>query len=95
LFISVSLMTSASVSLGGTIGFIGLLIPHIVRFITGADNRILIPLSAVCGGAFLCISDLIGRSIVSPMEIPSGIITAIIGSPYFLYLLRKKDVLGT
>jgi iron complex transport system permease protein len=94
-FISVSLMTSASVSLGGTIGFIGLLIPHIVRFITGADSRILIPLSAVCGGAFLCISDLIGRSIVSPMEIPSGIITAIIGSPYFLYLLRKKDVLGT
>ena len=95
LFISVSLMTSASVSLGGTIGFIGLLIPHIVKFIAGADNRILIPVSAVCGGAFLCISDLIGRSIVSPMEIPSGIITAIIGSPYFLYLLRKKDVLGT
>jgi len=95
LFISVSLMTSASVSLGGTIGFIGLLIPHIVRFIAGADSRILIPVSAVCGGAFLCISDLIGRSIVSPMEIPSGIITAIVGSPYFLYLLRKKDVLGT
>lgn len=95
LFISVSLMTSASVSLGGTIGFIGLLIPHIARFIIGADNRILIPVSAVCGGAFLCISDLIGRSIMSPMEIPSGIITAIIGSPYFLYLLRKRDVLST
>ncbi len=95
LFISVALMTSASVSLGGTIGFIGLLIPHMVRFIIGADNRILIPVSAVCGGAFLCISDLIGRSIMPPMEIPSGIITAIIGSPYFLYLLRKRDVLST
>jgi len=88
-------MTAASVSLGGTIGFIGLLVPHMVRFFIGADNRILIPVSALCGGAFLCISDLIGRSVMPPMEIPSGIITALIGSPYFLYLLRKKDVLGT
>jgi iron complex transport system permease protein len=95
LFISIALMTSASVSLGGTIGFIGLLVPHIVRFLIGADNKILIPLSAVCGGAFLCLADLIGRSVMSPMEIPSGIVTAIIGSPYFLYLLRKKDVLGS
>jgi len=94
LFISVALMTSASVSLGGTIGFIGLLIPHIMRFMIGADNKLLIPVSAVCGGAFLCIADLIGRSVMPPMEIPSGIITAIIGSPYFLYLLRKRDVLG-
>ncbi len=94
LFVAVSLMTSASVSLGGTIGFIGLLIPHIVRFIAGADNRILIPVSAFCGGAFLCLADLIGRSVMPPMEIPSGIITAIIGSPYFLYLLRKRDVLS-
>jgi iron complex transport system permease protein len=94
LFVSVALMTSASVSLGGTIGFIGLLIPHIIRFIIGADNKLLIPLSAVCGGALLCIADLIGRSVMPPMEIPSGIITAIIGAPYFLYLLRRKDVLG-
>jgi iron complex transport system permease protein len=95
LFAAVSLMTAASVSLGGTIGFIGLLIPHIVRFFTGGDNRILIPVSALCGGAFLCFADVIGRSILSPMEIPSGIITALIGAPYFLYLLRKKDVLGS
>jgi len=94
LFISVALMTSASVSLGGTVGFIGLLIPHIIRFMIGADNKLLIPLSAVCGGAFLCIADLIGRSVMPPMEIPSGIITAIIGAPYFLYLLRRRDVLG-
>jgi iron complex transport system permease protein len=95
LFVSVALMTSASVALGGTIGFIGLLIPHIVRFFIGANNTKLIPLSAMCGGAFLCISDVIGRSIISPMEIPSGIITALIGSPYFLYLLRKRDVLSS
>jgi len=94
LFISIALMTSASVSLGGIIGFIGLLIPHIVRFLVGADSRILIPASALCGGGFLCIADLIGKSIMSPMEIPSGIVTAIIGSPYFLYLLRRRDVLG-
>jgi iron complex transport system permease protein len=95
LFVSVALMTAASVSLGGTIGFIGLLVPHLVRFFVGADNRILIPVSAICGGAFLCVSDLVGRSVMPPMEVPSGIITALIGSPYFLYLLRKKDVLGT
>jgi iron complex transport system permease protein len=95
LFISIALMTSASVSLGGTIGFIGLLIPHIVRFLVGSDNRVLIPVSAVCGGGFLCLADLIGRSVMQPMEIPSGIITALIGAPYFLYLLRKKDVLGS
>jgi len=94
-FVSVALMTSASVSLGGTIGFIGLLVPHIVRFVIGADNSSVIPVSAVSGGAFLCGADLIGRSIAPPMEIPSGIITAVIGSPYFLYLLRKKDVLGS
>ena len=93
-FASVALMTAASVSLGGTIGFIGLLIPHIVRFFIGSDNRVLIPVSAICGGAFLCLADLIGKSIMPPMEIPSGIVTAIIGSPYFLYLLRKRDVLN-
>lgn len=92
-FIAVSLMTSASVALGGTVGFIGLLIPHMIRFLTVADNRMVIPLSALCGGVFLCIADLIGRSLLPPMEIPSGIITALVGSPYFLYLLRKRDIL--
>jgi len=95
LFISISLMTAASVSLGGIIGFIGLLMPHIMRFFFGADSRFLLPASAIGGATLLCSADLIGRSIMPPMEIPSGIITAIIGSPYFLYLLRRKDVLGT
>lgn len=94
LFMSISLMTAASVSLGGTIGFIGLLVPHMMRFFVGADSRILVPASAIGGGTLLCIADLIGKSVMPPMEIPSGIITAIIGSPYFLYLLRRKDVLG-
>lgn len=94
LFLSVGLMTAASVSLGGMIGFIGLLVPHIGRFIVGSDNRVLIPVSALGGGVLLCMSDLIGKSIISPTELPAGIITAVIGAPYFLYLLRRKDVLS-
>ena len=94
MFAAMALMTSASVSLGGTIGFIGLLMPHIVRFLLGADSRVLIPASAVAGGAFLCLADLIGRSLMPPMELPSGTVTAVIGAPYFLYLLRRKDVLS-
>lgn len=94
LFVSVGLMTAASVSMGGMIGFIGLLIPHIGRFITGSDSRLLIPVSALGGGMLLCTADIIAKSILSPMELPAGIITAIIGAPYFLYLLRRRDVLG-
>lgn len=94
LFVSVGLMTSASVSLGGMIGFIGLLVPHMIRFFAGSDNRILIPASAFTGGALLCVADLVSRSIMPPMELPAGVVTAIIGSPYFLYLLRRKNVLG-
>jgi iron complex transport system permease protein len=94
LFVSVALMTAASVSLGGMIGFIGLLVPHMVRFFTGSDSRALIPASALGGGALLCVADLISRSALPPMELPAGVITAIIGAPYFLYLLRRKDVLA-
>jgi iron complex transport system permease protein len=94
LFVSVGLMTAASVSLGGMIGFIGLLVPHIARFFLGSDSRVLVPASAIMGAALLCVADLIGRSLLPPMELPSGIITAIIGAPYFLYLLRRKNVLS-
>jgi len=95
LFVSVGLMTAASVSLGGMIGFIGLLIPHIMRFFLGADSRMLIVASALGGGSLLCIADLISRSLLPPMELPAGVITAIIGAPYFLFLLRRKNVLTT
>ncbi len=94
LFVSVGLMTSASVSLGGMIGFIGLLVPHMIRFFAGSDGRVLIPFSALVGGALLCVADLVSRSVLPPMELPAGVVTAIIGSPYFLYLLRRKNVLG-
>lgn len=95
LFVSVSLMTASSVSLGGMVGFVGLLMPHVMRVLIGPDNRYLIPASALGGGALLVVSDLIGRSVLQPLEIPPGIITAVIGAPYFLYLLRRSDVLNT
>lgn len=94
LFIAVGLLTGAAVSLGGTIGFIGLLMPHIMRYFLGADSRMLIPASAIGGGALLCIADLISRSVLPPMELPAGVITAILGAPFFLYLLRRKNVLS-
>jgi iron complex transport system permease protein len=94
LFLSVGLMTAASVSLGGMIGFIGLLMPHIMRFFVGSDSRVLVPASAAGGGALLCAADLLSRSVLPPMELPAGVVTAIIGAPYFLYLLRRKDVLS-
>lgn len=94
LFVSVGLLTAASVSLGGMIGFIGLLVPHMMRFFIGSDSRLLVPCSALGGGALLCIADIISRSAIPPMELPAGIVTAIIGSPYFLYLLRRKNVLS-
>jgi iron complex transport system permease protein len=94
LFISVGLMTASSVSLGGMVGFIGLLMPHAVRFFAGSDSRVLIPLSGLMGGALLCMADTVGRTVIAPVELPAGVITAIIGAPYFLFLLRRKDILG-
>lgn len=94
LFISVGLMTASSVSLGGMVGFIGLLMPHIMRYFVGSDMRYLVPASAVGGGTLLVVSDLVGRIILQPTEVPAGIVTAILGAPYFLYLLRRRDVLG-
>ena len=94
LFASVSMMTAASVSMGGVIGFIGLLVPHIMRFLVGSNNLYLIPFSAFSGGMLLIIADSIGKTVISPTELPSGIITALLGAPYFLYLLKRRDILS-
>ena len=85
-----SLMTSMVVSISGIIGFVGLIIPHIVRLIVGPDHRILLPASALVGGIFMIFADTIARTIISPMEIPVGIITALFGGPFFVYLLKTK-----
>jgi len=83
-----SLLTAAAVSISGLIGFVGLVVPHAVRLRLGPDHRLLLPASALAGAAFLVIADLLARIILIPAEIPVGIITAIIGAPFFIYLLR-------
>jgi len=90
LFVLSSLIVGASVSVSGIIGFVGLIIPHILRLIIGADNRILLPVSFITGGAFLSLADLLARTVISPEEIRLGIITSFIGVPFFIYLLRKN-----
>lgn len=84
-----TLITSASVSLSGIIGWIGLVVPHMARLIVGADNRLALPVSMILGALFLCFVDTLSRSL-SPMEIPIGILTAIIGAPVFALLLRRS-----
>ncbi len=90
LLVLASIITAAVVSVSGIIGFVGLIIPHIMRLIVGPDHKILLPTSALAGSSFLVITDTIARS--GAAEIPVGIITAFLGAPFFLYLLRKKEV---
>jgi iron complex transport system permease protein len=87
---SATLITAASVSISGIIGFIGLIIPHMARILVGPDHRILIPSSALSGAIVLILCDTIGRMIVRPAELPVGIITSLLGVPFFIYLIRKK-----
>jgi iron complex transport system permease protein len=84
-----ALTTAASVCVSGNIGFVGLVVPHMMRMFVGPDHRVLLPAAGLAGAAFLVICDTIGRAIVAPTEIRVGIMTAIIGTPYFLYLLRR------
>ncbi len=90
ILIAGSLVTAASVSIGGIIGFVGLIIPHICRILVGPDNRILVPFSALTGAIFLTFADTLARIILKPAEIPIGIITAAFGGPFFIYLLIKE-----
>ena len=90
LLASATLITAASVSFVGTIGFVGIIIPHAVRLVWGADHRSLLPLSVFIGAIFMILTDLIARTVLAPTEIPIGVITAICGAPFFLYLLRRR-----
>ncbi len=84
-----SLLTAAAVSISGLVGFVGLVMPHAVRLSLGPDHRLLLPASALAGAAFVVIADLLARTLLAPVEIPVGIITALIGAPFFIYLLRR------
>ena len=89
-FFSASLATGAAVSIGGPIGFVGIIIPHLVRLVVGPDHRLVLPASALFGAAFLVGCDLVARTILAPIELPVGIITAMIGGPFFLWLLIRR-----
>ena len=85
-----ALITAAAVSVCGIIGFVGLIIPHIMRILVGPDNRILLPSSCLVGAMFLIGTDTLARTVIQPTELPVGIITALFGAPFFLYLLRRR-----
>ncbi len=92
LFVLTALLTGAIVSVSGMIGFVGMVVPHAVRLVIGSDHRLLLPASALVGGMFLAVADTIARTIMAPAEIPVGIVTALTGGPFFLYLLLwRKD----
>jgi iron complex transport system permease protein len=89
-FISASLATGAAVSVGGPVGFVGIIVPHLVRLIVGPDHRLVLPASALFGAAFLIGCDVVARTVMAPIELPVGVITALIGGPFFLWLLVRR-----
>jgi iron complex transport system permease protein len=88
--IAASLGTAAAVAVSGLIGFVGIIVPHMVRAMVGADHRLVVPGAALFGAAFLIACDVIARTIVSPLELPVGIVTAVVGGPVFLWLLFRR-----
>lgn len=89
-FFAGSLATGAAVSVGGPIGFVGIIVPHLVRLVVGADHRVVLPASFGVGATFLVACDVLARTVMSPLELPVGIITALIGGPFFLYMLISR-----
>jgi len=87
--VAASLGTAAAVSVSGLIGFVGIIVPHTVRLLAGRSHRVVLPLSLLFGGAFLCLADLLARTLSSPAEIPIGVVTAFFGAPFFVLVLRS------
>lgn len=92
LLITCSLIVGSVVSTGGTIAFLGLVAPHIIRLVIGSDNRKVIPYSAILGAILLLLSDTLGRVLIQPVEIPVGVMTSIMGGPFFIFLLRRQKI---
>lgn len=84
-----SLLTAAAVSISGLVGFVGLVVPHAARLVLGPDHRLLLPAAALSGGAFIVLADLLARTLFAPREIHLGILTALVGAPFFIYLIRR------
>ena len=89
-FATASALVGISVAAGGSVGYVGLIVPHLVRLAVGSDNRLVIPFSAIIGGVFVVFADTIARTAIAPRELPVGAITALIGAPLFIYLLKKN-----
>jgi iron complex transport system permease protein len=90
LLIITSLIISVAVSMAGIIGFVGIMVPHLMRLVFGSDHRLLLPASALFGASFLIVADTIARVVLAPAELPVGVITALCGAPYFIFLLKRK-----
>ena len=91
LLVVTSLMTALMVSQSGIIGFVGLVVPHVARLVVGADHRRVVPMAALTGAAFMVLCDLVSRTVIAPTVIPVGIVTGVVGAPFFLWLLRRAD----
>ena len=89
IFLTTALVTGAVVAVSGLIGFVGMVVPHAMRMVLGADHRLLLPAAALFGGVFLMVADTVARSLLSPTELPVGVITALCGGPFFIYLLIR------
>jgi iron complex transport system permease protein len=85
-----ALLAAAAVSVSGLIGFIGLVVPHAMRLVGGPAHRWLLPAAALAGAVFMVAADLLARVVLAPVELPVGLVTALIGAPFFLYLLKKR-----
>jgi iron complex transport system permease protein len=90
-FGSASLVVGAAVAASGSVGYVGLIVPHLVRLSVGSDNRLVVPFSAVAGAIFVVLADTIARTAIAPRELPVGAVTALVGAPLFIYLLRKSS----
>ena len=88
-FLAASVLVGSSVAASGSVGYVGLVVPHLVRLSFGSDNRMVIPASALAGASFVIVADTLARTVIAPRELPVGAITALIGAPLFIYLLRR------
>lgn len=89
-----TLLTAAAVSISGIIGFVGLVVPHLVRMLVGPDYRMLLPMATIAGGIYVLWADTLARMLLAPTEIPLGVVTAFLGAPFFAYLLKKNKRTG-
>jgi iron complex transport system permease protein len=93
-FAAASLATGSAISLSGPILFVGLMVPHLLRLLIGPDHRLLMPISLFAGGAFVVLCDTLARTVLAPIEIPVGVVTALLGGPFFIWLLFRHKLRG-